>query len=229
MIKKILLAIFVISTVILGTTTGIFGYLYFAKANDYSKLLSQALEDGVTAIETNASDKSDLNEDSVATKPILINFKDDALDINLDYPSSWKLSLDTEISEDFAYEPVYGRVIQNYTATLNKGTSRLIFKKILGAVDGFPNKIKPTELNYVEVTADLVRYKQTDEAIWNYVQLLNCSDFEGELFSEPAAVDEVCVSPFYGGFGNWANVAQLTGNNTTDFEEADQIAISALN
>jgi len=219
MIKNIFLILFVVITLVLGTTTGVFGYLYSTKNNEYNKLLTQSLD--------KSSDTVIIEEDT-KVPDIIINFSDKSLEIDLDYPSSWTLTLDTKISDDFAYEPVYGRIIEQYEATLKKGGAALVFEKILGAVDGFPNKIKKSQVDFIEVSSKLARYKLTSESEWQYVQLLTCSDYN-ELFDSPAEVGEICVTNFYNGFGVYANTARVSGGDITELEESDQIVISALN
>lgn len=224
MFKNIFLVIFLVLIIVLGAASGIFGYLYFNKVNEYNNLLATSLEQNNSENTTNNAENSSGNNSDTQ----MIKFQDISLDINLEYPSTWKLALDTKVSDDFAYDPVYGRIIQQYKATLTKGSSVVTFEKILGAVDGFPNKIKPASLDYLKVNDKLVRYKQSSETKWKYVQLVNCDDV-AELFTDSVSSDEVCVSTFYDGFGNYANISYVTPSSELDLTEADQIAVSALN
>lgn len=219
MFKNITIVILLIMVLILGGTSGVFGYLYFTKNNEYADLLARALEGG--------SDISPATEEDSATTPTIITFEDTPLDVSFNYPSTWSLAMGTNVSEDFAYEPVYGRILQNYKATLTKGTSVLTFEKNLGAIDGFPSLVDKSTVDFVEVSGDLIRYKQPAETKWKYVQWMSCDDF-AEMFGSPAAT-EVCLSSFYPGFGNWANIAYISASSEADLLEADQIVVSALN
>jgi len=218
MIKNFLNVFLLILVLILGAGSGIFGYLYYTKNNEYNDLLTR-VNDGTEVVGSET--------DTTVSGPVSVTFEDTPLEVSFQYPSTWKLVLGTNVSEDFAYEPVYGRLLQNYKATLKKGTSTLTFEKILGAVDGFPTTVDKSTIDFEEVEGNLVRYKQPSESKWKYVQVLNCDDFS-ELFGAPAASD-TCVSTFYSGFGNWANIAYVTASNEADLAEADQIVISALN
>ncbi len=214
MIKNILLIFFLILIVVLGTSAGILGYLYSTKNSDYNKLLAESMLKP--------------EEPTVETVSKQISFTDESLEINFKYLDTWNLSLDTKVSEDFAYDPVYGRVLQQYQATLTKGTSALEFKKVLGAVDGFPNKVKEADMDFVKVNTKLVRYKEKSETKWRYAEELDCADF-ADYFGSPAASDEICVSTFYPGFGIYANTATVSSTKSEDLVEADAIAVSALN
>lgn len=215
MFKNISIFILLVLVLIFGTVGGVFGYLYWTKNNEYNALLAKSI------------DTSDTTDSVISYATTSVTFEDTPLEVALEYPSTWELKLGTKVSEDFAYEPVYGRILEEYKATLTKGSSVLKFEKILGAVDGFPNLVDKSTVDFAEVQGNLIRYKLPSESKWKYVQWLNCEDFS-EMFGSPTA-SEVCLSTFYSGFGNWANIAYITASSETDLLEADQIVISALN
>ena len=228
MIKNFLVIFLLITTLLFGMGSGIFGYLYVTKNNEYSDLLAKTL-DSQNLLGNLATNFDSSNKDEIITmqNDSIIKFEDKFLKVRLEYPESWTLVLDTKITDEFAYEPVYGRIVQQYTSTLTKTSSKVTFEKIIGAVDGFPALIDKSKIDFIEINGSLIRYKEKSAVEWKYAEWLDCSDFV-EIFGSPTA-SEVCISSFFPGFGNFANSAKVIAGDEQSLKEADKIAISALN
>lgn len=161
-----------------------------------------------------------------------VQFKDDGQDISITYPLAWQGALTTEISSDFVYDPVYGRVITKYEYNLTKSGVTLKFLKLIGAVDGFPLGLKSTDSDWVQVSGtNIVRYSNKGENDWKYVEILDCSEMAGPFFTEEEISSfDLCVGSFFPGFGSLgANSLTIKTSNAQILQESDLIAKSALN
>jgi len=159
-------------------------------------------------------------------------FIDNGQSIEVRYPTSWTGVLTTNITDDYAYEPEYGRVITKYDYTLTKSGTSLKFSRIMGAVDGFPSGLKVATHDWFEIPGtDVLRYSDKDQNVWQYVSKIDCAEI-GEPFFTPVEVASfgVCIASFFPGFGvSGASVATINSLNATILGEADLIVKSALN
>lgn len=161
-----------------------------------------------------------------------IAFIDNGESIEVIYPISWEGELTTNISDDYAFEPEYGRVISTYNYTLTKDTAVLEFQRIMGGVDGFPSGLKTTTHDWVNVVGtDLLRYSDKDENQWSYVEEVDCDSLGEPFFSaEEVSTFDVCIGSFFPGFGvSGASVVTINESNAELLLEADLIVKSALN
>jgi hypothetical protein len=209
-------------------STIIFVVLYITSQNDI-KIKNAELALCLTNNTNNCVPTQNESESIQSTEQ---KFVDAGQNINIDYPSSWVGELDTSISTDFAYEPIYGRVIEKYDFNLTKSATTLKFSKILGGVDGFPDGIKSVTHDWVEISGtDLVRVSDKGANKWRYVEMLNCATL-GEPFFTPAEVAsfDLCIGSFFPGFGTLgASSVSINSSNSVLLEEADLIVKSALN
>ena len=161
-----------------------------------------------------------------------LTFKDEGQSIEVVYPSTWVGTLNTKLSDDFAYEPEYGKVISKYEFDLKKGGATLRFSRILGGVDGFADGLKSSTHDWKVISGtDLIRVSQKGENDWKYTYTVDCSTL-GDPFFTPAEVAsfDICVGSFYPGFGVYgASTAVIKTGDATLLEEADEIAKSAMN
>lgn len=222
--RKILFGIFFTLFIVFIIATIVFGFLFFrtqATLNDREVSLARA-NDRILSLE--AEQSTDLPTENTETG--LLIFEDVGADILIRYPSSWDLVVDTDMSEEFAYEPVYGRILQDYDIVLSKDTVSLEFNRILGAVDGFGSGIKASEYEIVEVSDSIVRYSELGTNIWSYVETIDCDEIEMFLDESPESYD-LCVGSFFPGFANIgaADVTIITSDELV-LSEADAIVLS---
>ncbi len=166
------------------------------------------------------------------TGPTELTFKDEGQSIEVVYPSTWTGTLNTKLSEDFAYEPEYGKVISKYEFLVKKGGATLKFTRILGGVDGFADGLKTSTHDWSIIAGtDLIRISQKGENDWKYTHTVDCSTLGDPFFtpSEVASFD-ICVGSFFPGFGiTGASTANIKTGDATLLEEADQIVKSTMN
>lgn len=219
--KKFLTGMTVMFIVILLISTGAFAYLFFSQSTKAGvlELQVESLQNTLASLE---SEEGDTSPESNTTK-----FVDIGMEINLEYPLSWTMELNTQSTDDFVYEPIYGRVIEKYELILVKNATELKFTKILGAVDGFPAGFNDSEMDYIDLGNNLMRISENGANEWSYVQKLACSDYTGEPFD--MSEYDICYANFFPGFGKYANYAGINSSDLTLLSEADNIVLSALN
>lgn len=219
--KRFLLGILITLLLVFIATTAIFAFLFFRTQTDLNSRNTE-LSNSLLEIEDLDSDTSGLNE----IPSELITFEDVGADIIIEYPSSWNLIVDTDMSEEFAYEPVYGRILEDYDITLDKAGGNIVFDRILGAIDGFGSGLKESSSDIFEVTDSIVRYATKGESDWSYAKLISCSDIEMFL-DEPASDYDFCIEPFFSDIANiGATQVTVSSSNADVLLEADSIVIS---
>ncbi len=232
-VRSVLLFFTFILFVIAATVAGIVGFLYYQKDKDFSDQQDEnaSLQEKIDELEAGSpADCPDVGTSECVGKDII--FEDKGRGIKVTFPPTWKQSLNTEIGEDFIYPEdgsSSGKIISGYELTLSKGTTKMIFSKVLQAIDGFPNGFSESDYEIVEVSSDLIRYRANGETVWRYADVVDCASLDADLFGDLTGSD-YCASPFFPGFGDSANSLIIEGNpNASVLNEADEIAISALN
>lgn len=232
-VRSVLLFFTFILFVVSATVAGIVGFLYYQKGKDFNDLNDDntALQQKIDDLEAGSpADCPEVSGTECVDKDIV--FKDVGRDISVTFPSSWKQSLNTELSEDFIYPEdgsSSGKIISLYELTLSKGTTKMIFSKVLQAIDGFPSGFSESDYEIVEVNSDVIRYRANGETVWRYADVVDCASLDADLFGDLTGSD-YCASPFFPGFGDSANSLIIEGNPSESvLSEADEIAISALN
>lgn len=159
-------------------------------------------------------------------------FTDIGQNIEVLYPSSWVGVLNTEISDDFAYEPIYGRVISVYEYTLTKASTNIKFEKVLPAVDGFPSGLTSEEYNWVEISGtNVLRFASIGSNTWKYVSKIDCESLGEPFFTEEEVANfDMCIGSFFPGFGTLGASNVTVQSSSEDLlSEADLIVKSAIN
>lgn len=220
--KKFLTGMMVMLIVILFILAAAFGYLFF---NVSTKADAMKLQ--IDSLQQELAEENSADSDTPAVEPTTTNFVDIGMEINLEYPLSWTMELNTEATDDFVYEPIYGRVIETYELILVKQGTELHFTKILGAVDGFPAGLDTATMDHVDISNDIMRISEKDQNKWSYVNKLSCDDYSGEPFD--MSEFEICYSTFFPGFGKYANDVSMNSSDLTLLAEADEIVLSAIN
>ena len=236
--KKILLGVLAMFTVLTLAGSIAFGALFIIKNNEAQTLGNdkKTLQDKVTSQE---SDIQKLNldlikaKDSSSCKETTCEqvFQESGFGgITVKYPTSWEGQLQTTVSTDFVYEPTNGKVISKYDLILTKSSSKLTFSRVLVATGFMPDGLKSSTHDYVEVTPKVLRYSEKGENDWRYVEKLNCGDYADSEVIDLTGFDE-CYLTIFPGFGseNGAAFVKLKSSDMTIISEADEIVKSALN
>lgn len=179
------------------------------------------LESKITSLESQLNNQSSEN-DNVST----LRFEDRSMEIKFDYPSDWNLLMDTMITEEFAYEPIYGRIAQDYIISVGKNGSRLQIINELSAVDGFPDGFKTGEMDYVEVNNDVMRIADKNSNGWNYVSKADCAEMSSELID--LSEFDVCYTPFAPQISKFPVRIEIESKDSEILKEADSIILSAI-
>lgn len=174
---KLLLKIFIgILVFVLIISTTVLGVLFVTKNNE-----ANDLKTNLVSLQTNfdnlKTEHEQLESSCTGACPEKLVFEDTGLSIYVEYPSTWTATLNSAITTEFAFEPIYGVITEGYTLTLKKGSAELKFDKILAGIDGFPSGLSAETDEYVEVGTTLVRVKETGSDSWKYVSKLDCSEF----------------------------------------------------
>lgn len=218
---------FLVISGIISTT--VFTLLYFQSQNQLNvKTEELVLCKSASTSTTQQCDSTPLAAESKTET----TFRDIGQDIKVTYPTTWTADLNTGISTDFAYEPIYGRIINKYELTLTKSSTELKFVKILGAVGGFASGLKAANEDWQKIEgSNLVRYSNKGKNDWKYSTEVKCSDLSPEMYgADELAGFEICVNPFFAGFGTLgASNVSIKSSNKVILEEADKIVVSALN
>lgn len=207
-------------------STTIFAVLYL---NSQNELKVKDAELASCAVQKSGDDTACPTLDSMDEE---ISFVDNGESIEVVYPYTWTGELTTNISDDYAFEPEYGRVISTYNYTLTKSGATLQFLRIMGGVDGFPTGLTASTHDWVSIAGtDIVRYSSIGENLWSYVEEIDCATLGEPFFSaEEVATFDVCIGSFFPGFGvSGASVATVDTADAELLAEADLIAKSALN
>lgn len=225
--KRIIIFGCIGSLFVLGLiSTTVFAALYI---NSQNELKVKDAELAACAVQKSSEDTSCPTLDPISEE---LSFIDNGESIEVIYPSTWSGELTTNISDDYAFEPEYGRVISTYNYTLTKAGSTLQFLRIMGGVDGFPTGLTASTHDWVSIPGtDIVRYSSIGENVWSYVEEIDCTTLGEPFFSaEEVATFDVCIGSFFPGFGvSGASVATIDTEDADLLAEADLIAKSALN
>jgi len=224
--RKFLLGMVIMLLLVSMIAAAGFGVMYFAKTKETTDLSTQKdLLDKDLQKTQQDFDAFKLSLKAGTKIEEQVIFQDVGMEILVKYPASWIMSLDTGNTEEVVYEPEVGRILTKYKLTLTKSNIDLEFNKLLGPLDGFPNELKKSENDMVDVGNNLVRHSLKGQNNWSYGLKLNCSDYV-ELLGE-VAVNSICISPFFSGFGKYANSATIKTSNAELLAEADKIILGA--
>lgn len=162
----------------------------------------------------------------------LITYTDAGMSVHITYPISWLLSTNNQITEDIGnVGSEYGPVITTYEVTLSKNGNNATFSKILGGVGGVDFGLNPSEYDLEVISGtivNLVRYSLAGENNWNYAAQTDCAEIPTDLVNGA----EVCISPFFPGFGTATFASVVRAEGITDsgiLEELDAIVLTAVN
>jgi hypothetical protein len=224
-LTRLFLTLLVLVLLIGLSALGVFYYLKYTEAMNLQSELN------TTKIQlTDANSKVAELEASGAVGNKDLTFSDSGLEFDIKYPAGWTMEANTKL-EDKNASPV---VITGYSLTLEKGTSTLMFSKILGGVGDMAVVYKSSEYDVVELkdasndSLEILRVSKKDEDKWRYVSKVDCDDVPEE---ETVETGDFCgAGGFFSGFGErvGASTVALTSSDEEVIKEADKIVISTL-
>lgn len=225
--KNFLLVLLGFFAVGFGVGTLVLGILYVNTNKQVTDYKSQVSELNTEVQE--CAQKSGAEDSLEQNCPLEFTFRESSFGgVEVTYPVSWSGRLETEISEDFVYEPTHGKVISEYKYILTKEASTLTFLRILGATGFLPDGVRSSEANVVEVGTNVLRISQIGDDNWGYYQKLSCSDVDPTLFD--LTTMDYCYVPLFPGFGteNGASQVSLQSSDSALISEADEIVLSSI-
>jgi hypothetical protein len=151
------------------------------------------------------------------------HFIDTGVNLDISYPSDWEWELDTQISDDFPEGSAF-KSIYEYKLEFTKGTNKISFNSLYGAVGDIGVQYPESEYETEVLTSDVIRVKQDGESDWRYLAKIPCTDA-----AEWDGVTEVCgAGGFFPGFAEGgASTVSYSGSETL-LDEVDAIVLTAL-
>lgn len=156
-----------------------------------------------------------------------LEFKDIGSQIEITYPESWYVEIDTDFSTDFDYS-VSGKVVSTYDINVRKEGTILSFSTILSPIDGAVVGISNELHDSISLGENIIRYREKDTEVWTYGRSVDCVAASGELFGDLTGFD-LCAENIFPEFGNnLPAFISIHSSNEEDLTVADKIFLSAI-
>lgn len=114
------------------------------------------------------------------------NYTDLTNEINIDFDCSWKLTIDNQISDNYAQnsrENLRRRFLKVYDITLEKNNSKINFSSVLLAAE--PKTISLEPNSFIRLNDKLTRSTDSSSNTYQYGEYVKCSDVDSQELNNP--------------------------------------------
>lgn len=172
------------------------------KLKYFSVLLFLIVAMGIASVITYLFVRQGVNNSSECSGTRTYN--ESGLGIELNYPCSWELSVNTRATRVVVTDPqteITAPQLTGYEVLLKKGESSLEFKKILIPIQAAPLPIGKQNYEYEILDERFIRYKKNDSTDYTYAKYVPCSEVPNAFRASDINAED-CASSFFEDFGS---------------------------